>query len=100
MDTERRYTEQDMVIARRAGFITAWELGGSRDAIAEATMRYPMPKKVVPREVKASGYVWRIVEGELQQRPTYDGGAWYRFGMGAVEGLKDLFERPTEEVSE
>jgi hypothetical protein len=107
-DDEKKYTERDLILAKREVWEDTWRLawaasGRSLTRPETAVMRYPFPKKTRPRVVTVEDTEWRVFGGHLQVRYGAHGG-WYgpvpRVTQARVAVWTDLFAHPTEEVED
>ena len=106
MSDEKKYTERDLILAKREGYMRHCEKFCARinkeDANVSAVVEYPLPKVTRPRVVRrADGCELRLSGTELQYRRP--GNEWYTYnGMYIDENnrsaLLDLLANPTEEV--
>lgn len=106
---EKRYTERDLVMARREGYADAMGAGGGWDSVAKKITRerYPLPKVSRPRVLGPDevGRYWKIVDGRwwYQHRAGGLGSPWLNGGVVQPECERirfDLVCRPTEEVED
>ncbi len=121
-DNEKRYTERDLILAKRKGWDEcAYRLSmagaGSEESEREKDRAFPLPKTTRPRVVKdpeGDGY-WMVFKGEI---------GWTAFARGHADGIllweghdmrraelfrltparvaiwSDLLANPTEEVDD
>lgn len=93
MSAEKKYTERDLVLAKREGYVDCRVTHGYRDVHSrevygeEARKRYPLPKVTRPRvvqdELGDSGHpVWFRVSagGGIEYQLSSCGGQWYTIG--------------------
>lgn len=112
MSDEKKYTERDLVLAKREGYVRhCTQLCGNEEmAVERAVGLFPIPKRVQPRVVKREGivscFLWRLVDGVLQwSDPDQIGWTTYRMDtpdewrrVGPI--YADLLATPTEEVDD
>jgi hypothetical protein len=117
MSDEKKYSERDMVMARRQGFVTGiHEFYSHRDvprhlsyvtddAERKAARVYPLPTVTRPREhVDKDGYRWRCVDGRLESKSSRYA-EWSCDDSCLVRpsdalALADLLANPTETVED
>ena len=116
MASENRYTERDLVLAKREGFKDGAEVvfthfGCSLGSVAGvrwrgsgplAVERYPLPRVTRPRVVTLGcGHEYRICDGRLEWR-THENGSWMTLHNIAhmMDELRHLLAHPTEEVDD
>lgn len=113
MSDEKRYTERDLVLAQRVGYVTCRVEHGYLDKAArsvyerQAAQKYPLPTRTVPRVVMSEpdDLAWRCVCGQIEYRI---GNKWRRAdGEHSVAVTPervalwaDLLAHPTEEVED
>lgn len=106
MSAEKKYTEREMVFAKRDAFVQGNRFQATPNAIGEARRRYPFPKVERPR-VRGDGYSdfeWRVVDGKLQWRRA--GSGWnthntsFEVTTERAAIWNDLFTNPTEWVDD
>lgn len=112
MSDEKQYTERDLVLAKREGFV---EGNGSMvflDPCARAAIRYPLPKVTRPRVVKdvklssRLSFNFRVKKGVLRWESPGQGD-WTAFDLWLDDDhpiigpvWADLLANPTEEVED
>lgn len=125
MSAEKKYTERDLVMAKREGWDEcAYQMTvcgqGSKESDAMRDATFPLPKVVRPRVVEDPTSIpgarfWRVCDGKLQTRKGRGlDTEWYDqqnahafhdrdFPYPTRERLQlwsDLLANPTEEVEE
>lgn len=112
MSDEKKYTERDVILAKREGFVKhcLQTCSASKDfAEREAAVEYPLPKvtraRVIRRKVGHFGFDWRLVKNTLEYaNPGEEDWEPYRPEKGewadVAAILNDLLANPTEEVEE
>ena len=118
MSTEKKYTERDLVLAKREGYVKGRNDGefGLKDiAAATARVLYPLPKVTRPRRLDYGKTLFEVRDGKLFS--SSDGGeTWYKTVFRNLYGdeyfgndlpkrdrllaLADLLANPTEEVED
>jgi len=122
MSAEQKYTERDLVLAKREAYVMCRSLHGYVDGFArtlyekEAVSKYPLPKVTRPRVVKdpesdTNGF-WMVKGGRVQWTCFRNGDGtidlnWRdaRPELVAVTPARvalwyDLLDNPTEEVED
>lgn len=105
MSDSPKYTEREMVEAKRSAFVagSVWRyFDGEATEGAEARRRYPLPRKTRPRVVTDRlGNDWRVADGQIQVRVGRSVRAEFRCAdlitPEFAKELADLVTRPTEE---
>lgn len=117
MSAEKKYTERDLVLAKREAFADgiAFRYAQTLDLpdhrlhcdTVEARRRYPLPKVTRPRVVRVEGrqrdMEYRVIGNDVQFRSTKHKGAdWQSSSLtpSALRELADLLANPTETVEE
>lgn len=99
---EQRYTEMDLIRAKRAALVEGATLHGSSMewAVAWANRKYPLPTvpRVVVVESQTSGKTWfRVGPDGIEHRRTVRG-EWHPFiTRKEAEAIRSLLANPTEE---
>lgn len=105
MTDEPRYTERDMILAKREAYAAGAKAWGaaSKNGVLRAAREYPFPKITRPRVVRDKfgvGMLWRVMSGELQS--SFRGNEWCvepaYVTPERVALWADLLANPTEEV--
>lgn len=114
MSDEKTYTERDIVLAKREGWVRhcVATCGGKEEAEKYAAREYPLPRVTRPRVVRRVldqfEYEFRLVNDTLEFntpglpcweeycRSAHDPGEW----PALLSILDDLRANPTEEVEE
>ena len=104
MSDEQKYTERDLILAKREGYVRhcLQMLMSKQYAETDAALLFPLPKVTRPRVVRREdGCELRLFGTELQFRWRNDEWKCYN-GMCVDEinrsALLDLLANPTEEV--
>jgi hypothetical protein len=104
MTDEKRYTERDLVMAKREGYTRNCSNSHCALCATRAKELFPLPKITRPRRLKDStGTRWRFNEGRLE---CFDNSIWTEgpfYTMATPERIRiwyDLLENPTEEVED
>ena len=113
MSDEKRYTERDLILAKREGARVALftPVSGctAQQAIDTANRLFPLPKVTRARVVRAKvgpfGFDWRLVKNTLEYaNPEEEDWEPYKVERGEwadiAKILNDLLANPTEEVDE
>lgn len=109
MSDEKQYTERDLVLAKREGYVLhCTQLCGNDEmAAARAVGLFPLPKRTQPRVVKDGyGIEWRMNDGTLEWKGDSSRGRWepssaygaLAIGSKRVALWANLLANPTEEV--
>lgn len=117
MSDEKKYTERELVMAKRNAFYDganwASSSGSWVGAADEAKRRFPLPRRIVPRVVKESSGLygdveWRSVGGALEW--CKDGRQWRSANNDNKSGmfitphrvvlLAELLANPTMEIDD
>jgi hypothetical protein len=113
MSGEKKYSEREMVMAKRAAFVAGNQWVWKSGATDEAEQRYPLPKVVRPRVVKVSGVnspwvAYRLHGSSIQAQECLDACCPHDIRWEDVESvpthhiraLADLLANPTETVED
>jgi hypothetical protein len=113
MSDEKRYTERELIEAKREGYVAAMheEHYASGYSEGQAARRYPLPKVKRRRVVQLGGFEYRasgspgedvygllIRDAALKDDPWVTAGAFNANNLRGVRALADLIANPDEEV--
>jgi len=107
MSDEKRYTERDLIRARREGYAKHCEETAtcqwSREAREQfAAAAYPLPKVTRPRVVAGLRAQYKVVDGVVHGRSnaSFDWRVSASIHVDDVVRVANLLANPTEEITE
>ena len=117
MSTEKKYTERDLILAKREGYAIATAKayahnydpercrGVCADAKREADAKFPLPSRTKSRRVQSptTGVWYRVKDGVLQRSTVLSSSGWADLARLDIEDLElvtALLASPMETVED